>query len=116
MTTIFSRRPNTPTATEAQTPDPDLVAERDRLTERFAVMQSELGGLFYEMAIRDQVRMEILIEKAAELQRVDAELGQIERLLENGETGLGGRCNRCGAAYARGAAFCAQCANPLSTG
>ena len=38
-------------------------------------MQSELGGLFYEMAIRDHVRMDVLIDKAAALQRVDAELG-----------------------------------------
>ena len=42
-------------------------------------MQSELGGLFYEMAIRDHVRMNILIQKAAELQRVEAELAAIER-------------------------------------
>ena len=62
-------------------------AQRDRLTERFAVMQSELGGLFYEMAIRDHVRMEVLMQKAAELQRVDAELGQLERLLESGPGG-----------------------------
>ena len=48
-------------------------------------MQSELGGLFYEMAIRDHVRMDVLIPKAAELQRVDAELGQLERMIEIGE-------------------------------
>ena len=60
-------------------PDPDLIAQRDRLVERFAVMQSELGGLFYEMAIRDHVRMNILIQKAAELQRVEAELAAIEQ-------------------------------------
>jgi len=39
----------------------NAVAERDRLTERFALMQSELGGLFYEMAIRDHVQMDVLI-------------------------------------------------------
>ena len=49
-------------------------------------MQSELGGLFYEMAVRDHVRLEVLTQKAAELQRVDAELGQLERLLESGES------------------------------
>jgi hypothetical protein len=99
----------------AETPvDRDLVAQRDRLTERFAIMQSELGGLFYEMAIRDHVRIEVLMPKAAELQRVDAELGQIERLLHEGDSGVGGNCAACGALYARGAAFCAQCASPLS--
>jgi hypothetical protein len=96
------------------TADPDLLAQRDRLTERFAVMQSELGGLFYEMAIRDHVRMDVLIPKAAELQRADAELGQVERMIESGSSTAGGECPACGALYARGAAFCAQCAQPLT--
>jgi hypothetical protein len=96
-------------------PHPELSAQRERLTERFAVLQSELGGLFYEMAIRDHVQMEVLLGKAAELQRLDAELGQVERLLESGAHAIGGNCSRCGAVYAPGAAFCAQCANPLTS-
>jgi hypothetical protein len=95
--------------------DPELLAQRDRLIERFAIMQSDLGGLFYEMAIRDHVRMEVLIPKAAELQRVDAELGQLERMVESGSATVGGECPSCGAMYAHGAAFCAQCAHPLVT-
>ena len=94
--------------------DPELLAQRDRLTERFAIMQSELGGLFYEMAIRDHVRMEVLIPKAAELQRVDAELGQLEQMIESGAPAVGGECPACGAIYPRGAAFCGQCAHPLT--
>jgi hypothetical protein len=86
---------------------------RDRLTERFAVMQSELGGTFYEMAIRDHVRIDVLMRKAAELQRVDTELGQVERLLTEGAVTADGNCPACGAIHARGAAFCAQCAQPL---
>jgi hypothetical protein len=93
--------------------DETLATTRDRLTERFAVMQSELGGAFYEMAIRDHVRIEVLMRKAAELQRVDAELGQVERLLAEGVHTAAGHCPSCGAIYARGAAFCAQCAHPL---
>jgi hypothetical protein len=104
--------PAQPPAQPSQ-PDPELIAQRDRLTERFAVMQSELGGLFYEMAIRDHVRLQVLMPKAAALQRVDSELGQIERLIESGESGAGGTCPSCGAIYARGAAFCGQCAHPL---
>ena len=91
----------------------ELEAQRDRLTERFALMQSELGGLFYEMAIRDHVRLEVLMQKAAELQRVDAELGQLEQLIESGASGPAGNCENCGAPFAHGAAFCAQCAHPL---
>ena len=77
-------------------------------------MQSELGGLFYEMAIRDHIRLEVLVEKAAALQRVDSELGQLERMLESGHAAVGGNCPGCGAVYAHGAAFCAQCATPLT--
>jgi hypothetical protein len=64
----------------------DLIAQRDRLLEKFTVMQADLGGAFYEMAIRDHVRMDVLTRKAAELQRVDAELLAAERLLEVFET------------------------------
>jgi hypothetical protein len=102
-----------PASVPATAPDPDLLAQRERLTERFALMQSELGGAFYEMAIRDHVRLEVLMAKAAELQRVDIELGAVEGLIEGGE-GAGGKCSACGAVYARGAAFCAQCAHPVA--
>ena len=94
-------------------PDPQLLAERDRLTERFALMQSELGGLFYEMAIRDHVQMEVLIDKAAALQRLDAELGQVEHLLHEAGGTIGGRCPNCAAPHAHGAAFCSQCSARL---
>jgi uncharacterized Zn finger protein (UPF0148 family) len=77
------------------------------------VTQSELGGLFYEMAIRDHVQMEVLIQKAGELQRLEAELGAVERLLESGAKAIGGHCESCGAVYAPGAAYCSQCARPL---
>jgi hypothetical protein len=94
-------------------PSPELLAQRERLTERFALMQSELGGLFYEMAIRDHVQLDVLIAKAAALQRVDAELAQLEHLLHDGGGAIGGQCSSCGATYARGAAFCSQCAASL---
>jgi hypothetical protein len=97
----------------AQTQDTALLAERDRLTERFTIMQAELGGLFYEMAIRDHLRMDVLMRRAAALQRVDAELAHVEHLLASEDAGLGGHCASCGAAYARGAAFCSQCAGPV---
>jgi hypothetical protein len=111
------RRRSTPAREESAarpTSDPDLAVQRDRLVERFAVMQSQLGGLFYEMAIRDHIRMEVLIPKAAELQRVDAQLGQLERMLADSGSGVGGHCPSCGIMYARGAAFCSQCAHPLT--
>jgi hypothetical protein len=60
----------------------DLVAQRDRLLEKFTIMQADLGGAFYEMAIRDHVRMDVLTRKAAEMQRVDAELLAADRMIE----------------------------------
>jgi hypothetical protein len=59
----------------------ELVAERDRLTERFVLMQSELGGLFYEMAIRDHLQLDLLVERAAAMQKVEAELLRLDHQL-----------------------------------
>jgi hypothetical protein len=64
--------------------EPGLATQRDRLVERFALMQSELGGLFYEMAIRDHVKLDVLVARAAALQVVDNELAQVEALLGSG--------------------------------
>ena len=116
MTVKLLRRPNlqAPAPAGASQPDPELLAGRDRLTERFALLQSELGGLFYEMAIRDAVQMDILISKAAELQRLDGELGALEHMLESGTQVVGGQCPQCASIYASRAAFCAQCAHPLT--
>jgi hypothetical protein len=97
-------------------PGAELLTQRERLTERFALMQSELGGLLYEMAIRDHVKMDVLIDKAAALQRVDVELAQVEHLLDAGHQSTGGQCPNCGAPHARGAAFCSQCAAVLTGG
>jgi len=102
-----------PAATGRAGSTSELVAQRERLTERFALMQSELGGLFYEMAIRDHVQMDVLVAKAAELQLLDVELGQIEHLLATDGGQLSGHCQRCSAPHGRGAAFCSQCGAAL---
>ena len=59
----------------------ELAAERDRLTERFVLMQSELGGLFYEMAIRDHLQLDLLVERAAAMQRIEDELRRLDQQL-----------------------------------
>jgi hypothetical protein len=91
----------------------ELIAQRDRLLEKFTVMQADLGGAFYEMAIRDHVRLDVLTRKAAELQRVDAELLAVERVLELERADAAGLCPSCGAPFGHGVRFCAQCGNPL---
>jgi hypothetical protein len=92
----------------------ELVAQRDRLLEKFTVMQADLGGAFYEMAIRDHVRLDVLTRKAAELQRVDAELTAAERVLDIERSDAAGHCPNCGSPFMHGVRFCAQCGNALS--
>ena len=103
-----------PAATaEKATENKELVAQRDRLLEKFTVMQADLGGAFYEMAIRDHVRLDVLTRKAAELQRVDAELLAVERLLEIERADAAGLCGSCGSPYGAADRFCPQCGNSL---
>ena len=59
-------------------PGPADSARRDAVAARFAQLQSDLGGLVYEMAQRDHFRLDVLTKRAAELQRVDAELMELE--------------------------------------
>ncbi len=99
--------------TPAQDPGVDLVKRRDELTARFAELQCDLGGLVYEMAIRDHIRVDVLVRRAAILQDVDAELGEVERILRTEETGAAGSCSSCGAPHSSGAVYCWQCGQPL---
>jgi hypothetical protein len=92
---------------------PELLKQREELSRKFAELQWDLGGMAYEMASRDHYRLDVLNKQAAKLQEVDAELGQIERLLKLGTAGAAGTCPSCGALQARGAVFCWQCGNEL---
>jgi chorismate mutase len=91
----------------------DLARRRDELTARVAELQWDLGGLAYEMAIRNRVRVDVLVKRAALLQDADAELGEIERILRMEQTGAAGACSTCGAPHSSGAGFCWQCGQPL---
>ena len=100
-------------ANGAEAGEPALVRKREELSKQFAELQWDLGGMAYEMASRDHYRLDVLNKQAAKLQQVDAELGQVERLLKMGETGTTGNCPSCGALQARGAVFCWQCGNEI---
>ncbi len=91
----------------------ELRRERVQLAERVAALTWDLGGLAYEMAIRDHYRLDVLARRAAELQQADAQLGEVERLLSAAEDGVGGNCRSCGAVHSRGAAYCWRCGSPL---
>ncbi len=91
----------------------DLELLRDQLTARVAELQWDLGGLVYEMAIRDRIRVDVLVRRAAQLQDADSELGEVERILRMEHTGTAGTCSSCGAPHSSGAVFCWQCGHSL---
>jgi hypothetical protein len=91
----------------------DLRRRRDQLNARVAELQFDLGGLVYEMAIRDRIRVDVLVRRAAELQNADAELGEVERILHLEQTSTAGACASCGAPHSSGAAYCWQCGQPI---
>jgi hypothetical protein len=91
----------------------DLQQRREQLCRQLAELQWDLGGIAYEMAIRDHFRLDVLSRQAAKLQQVDAELAEVERMLKLGQAGAAGACGDCGALYAQGSAFCWKCGKQL---
>jgi hypothetical protein len=100
----------TPAAYEGRS---ELERRRDALAEQVMEMHWDLGGLAYEMAIRDHFRLDVLVRRAAALQERDAELAEVERMLRMEHTGGAGACPHCGAPHSRGATFCWQCGATL---
>lgn len=91
----------------------DLERRRDQLVARVAELQWDLGGLTYEMAIRNEMKVELLVKRAVALQDADAELSEVERIVRTEETGTAGACSSCGAPHSSGATYCWQCGQPL---
>lgn len=91
----------------------ELARRREELAAELAGLTWDLGGLTYEMAIRDHFRLDLLVRQAARLQQVDAELGSIDRLMRLEQAGAAGDCPACGALYPRGAVYCGQCGKDL---
>ncbi|HEY1286354.1 MAG TPA: hypothetical protein VGF04_09715 [Solirubrobacterales bacterium] len=91
----------------------DLERRRDQLVAKVAELQWDLGGLVYEMSVRNRIQIEVLVRRAVALQDADAELGEVERILRMEQTGMAGSCATCGAPHSNGATFCWQCGQPL---
>lgn len=91
----------------------ELRRRRDALAEQVTELHWDLGGLAYEMAIRDHFRLDVLVRRAAVLQERDAELAEVERLLRMEESASVGNCPHCAAPHSRGALFCWQCGATL---
>lgn len=108
-----------PVAPTAPAPPPgaptteEMQARRDQLARKLAELQYDLGGLAYEMAIRDHFRLDTLTRRAAEVQRVDGELAELDRLMSLEQANAVGACPACGALHSRGAVFCWQCGTQL---
>jgi hypothetical protein len=91
----------------------ELRRRRDALAEQVTELHWDLGGLAYEMAIRDHFRLDVLVRRAAVLQERDAELAEVERLVRMEESASVGNCPHCAAPHSRGALFCWQCGATL---
>jgi hypothetical protein len=91
----------------------DVEARMQALSRQLAELQWDLGGLTYEMAIRDHFRLDVLARQAARLQAVDAELAEVERQLRLEDAGASGECPSCRALHSRGAVFCWACGTQL---
>lgn len=91
----------------------ELRRRRDALAAEVIELHWDLGGLAYEMSIRDHFRLDVLVRRAAVLQERDAELAELERLLRLEDSATAGSCRTCGAPHSRGALFCWQCGATL---
>jgi hypothetical protein len=115
----FGGPPPGPPAAPAQAPPEassarsELRRRRDELAEQVTELHWDLGGLAYEMAIRDHFRLDVLVRRAAVLQERDAELAEVERLLATEQEGAAGTCPACSAPHSRGAVYCWQCGATL---
>jgi len=93
----------------------DLQRRREQLAAKVAELQWDLGGLVYEMIVRNSIDVEVIVKRAVPLQDADAELGEVERILRTEQTGTAGACTNCGAPHSSGATFCWQCGKPILT-
>jgi hypothetical protein len=104
--------PDAPPAPESEGRS-ELRRRYDALAEQVTELHWDLGGLAYEMAIRDHFRLDVLVRRAAALQERDAELAEVERLLRMEDSASAGSCPHCAAPHSRGALFCWQCGATL---
>lgn len=110
--------PSAPAATPApavarHASDPQSAASRERLAAEFNAIQLDLGGLAYEMAIRDHFRLDLLTQRAAKLQAVDVELARAEGTMPPA-VATSAACPDCSTPLVAGAAFCAGCGRSLA--
>jgi hypothetical protein len=108
-------------------------ARRGALRHRIRFLQAarelllrDLGGFVYELHrtahdIEAEAHRRLRETKLARLTRVDAELHELETLLDDvrrqvlvREPGVGGECPHCGELFGSAAHYCSHCGNPLT--
>ena len=112
---------------------PGTSARRGKLRRRAAFLRAarelllrDLGGFVYELHrtahdIEHEAHRRLRETKLARLERVDAELHELEMRLDDvrrqvlvREPGVGGECPHCGELFGSAAHYCSHCGNPLT--
>ena len=112
---------------------PTTSARRGRLRKRIAFLRAarelllrDLGGFVYELhrTAHDhehQAHRQLRATKLDRLTRIDAELHELELLLDDvrrnvvvSEPGVGGECPECGELFGSAAHYCSHCGLPLT--
>ena len=111
--------PPAPRAVRRALPPPgELRRERRSLLQVRERKLRDLGGLMVEMYRRDQFRQDLLVDRCAELARIDERLAELETLLavvaSRGRTRDAAHCE-CGAPLFWGAKFCGQCGRAVAS-
>lgn len=101
------------TAVAVEAPAVDLRRRRDELEAKVAELQWDLGGLVYEMAVRNSIRVDVIVKRAALLQDVEAQLAEVGRILKHETAGTAGACESCGAPHSANASYCWQCGQQI---
>jgi hypothetical protein len=112
---------------------PPTSARRSRLRRRVAFLRAarevllrDLGGFVYELHrtahdVEHDAHRRLRETKLSRLGRIDAELHELELILDDvrrqvlvREPGVGGECTQCGELFSAWAQFCSNCGLPLT--
>ena len=108
-------KPRAPSRRRYLPPPSRLRRERRALLRYREERIHELGGLMLEMYRQDDVRQDVLQERAAAIVALEDRVREVDRLLaaRTSRARSGVRCGRCGTPLHSGARFCPSCGQAL---
>ena len=108
-------KPPAPSRRRYLPPPSRLRRERRALLRYREERIHELGGLMLEMYRQDDVRQDVLQERAAAIVALENRIREVDRLLaaRTSRARSGVRCGRCGTPLHSGARFCPSCGQAL---